>query len=240
MRTNRLVYYRAVLVLVLVAALSEATPARAEFMFFDPATPTTIPGPALNDSVNWSGFDVNNPSVVSTNGITVTVQAQGGPNFTFGPTTSSGSTYLVATASGSSTVPSSLAEITLDFSQPVSKVFFHLSAADSSIAGLGAGGAYDGITVYDAIGDSQTFGTGVIDNDTFMAIVSDTANISKLTFDDYGTFPQSAYEAIGNLELSDSPSGSSVPAPSGLFLASHGALVLLGYGCWRRCRLACA
>jgi hypothetical protein len=231
MRPSRFVSYRAVLAVVLVSSLAGATPVKAGFVLV--TDPNSL---GENDSASWSGFDVNNPTVFTTNGIHVRVQS-GGIN----------STLSVSTLSGHPAIedfgnefygtfgPSSEATITLTFSQPVAAAGALMEALEE---GNIVGNDPFQIQAFDPNGNSQSF-TGGVGGPEFVGIVSDTDNLSKLIINAYAYNANTLLE-VGPLELQDSPQVSSVPEPSGLTLASLGMLGLLGCCYWRRCRPAIA
>lgn len=235
MRASRFVNYRVVFVLVLIAVLSRATPVRAGFMLV-----TDSNSLGANDSASWSGFDVNNPTIVSTNGIKISVQQGGYPGSSFFATTLSGNPAILdqggAIELNNAFSSQSQAIMTLNFSQPVTAAGALMdSFADSGIGPVGLGFQ---LAATDSNGNRQFFtipkGSG------FVGIVSDTGNLTSLSLVSNIALASGANLVVGPVELQDSPLVSSAPAPSGLTLTCLGALGLLGCRCWRRCRTAIA
>jgi hypothetical protein len=232
MRASRFFNYRAVFVLVVVAALAWPTPGRAGFILV--TDPNSL---GANDSASWSGFDVNNPTVDSTNGIKVQAGGIGSGFPTFGPTTLSGSPAIeeIGTTSPNTFGTSSNASISLTFSQPVTAAGGLMQAFE--IGGGNQFGEGFQITAFDSNGSSQGFLiTTNTNNPQFVGIVSATSNLSRLTISAFN-FNISTLVEVGSLELQDAPV-SSVPEPSSFTLASVGVLGFLGWGYWRRRLLA--
>jgi hypothetical protein len=231
MRANRFVIFRSALVLVLSAAVAGPMPAKAGFQLV--LSPNAL---GANDAVNWSGFDVNNPTIVSMNGINVSVQG-GGTNTTLSLSTLSGSPAIADLGGENYGTfgPYSSASIILTFSQPVAAAGGLMEALEEG--SITAGLPFQ-ITAFDSNGNSQAFDyTSGVSGYGFFGIVSDTGNLSKLIINAY-TYNADTLLEVGSLDLQDSPPVSSVAAPSSFALASLGVLVLLGCRCWRRCWLA--
>ncbi len=242
MRAKSLVNYRAVLVLVLAAALARAAPARAGFTLVTASTLSDLQTALqANDSASWSGFDVNNPTVVSTNGVNVQAQGFPGNGGFFGPTTLSG--YPAIVDSGG-LVPNEFggysfgdSRIDLTFSEPVTAAG---GLMEAFISRAGAPGIWDRsgffLSAVDSNGNFLQSFTLNGSSPPFVGIVSDAGNFSRLVIDFGSGWPYPTQVDVGPLELQDSPLVSGVPAPSGLTLASLGALSLLGCCCWCRYR----
>jgi hypothetical protein len=234
MRASRFVFFRSALVLVVAAALAGPTRAKADFQLV-----TSLNALGANDAASWSGFDVNNPTIVSTNGINVSVQnGVVDPNLSL--TTLSGSPAIAEF--GGETFgtfgPSSSASINLTFSQPVTAAGALMEAFEEN--GSFALGIGFQITAFDSIGNSQSFQVGGNGGSPeFVGIVSDTGNLTSLIISAFA-FNANTLVEVGSLGLQDTPSLPSVPAPSGFTVASVGVLGLLGWSCWCRRRPALA
>lgn len=226
MRASRFVIFQFALAFVVVAAVAGPRQVKAGFQL-------VLSSSALgaNDAVSWSGFDVSNPTIASTNGINVSVGG-GGAGSTLSLSTLSGSPALedYGTEFYGSFGPSSAATISLTFSQPV-------AAAGALMEALEEGGITARIpfqiTAFDTAGNSQAFDyTSGVSGYGFFGIVSDTGNLSKLVINAYAYNANTLLE-VGALDLRDSPPVSSVPAPSGFTLASLSAVILLSCRRWR-------
>jgi hypothetical protein len=235
MRASRSIFFRSALVLVVAAALAGPTPAKAGFQLV--LSPNSL---GANDAASWSGFDANNPTIVSTNGINIKAQGSGTGYSTFGPTTLSG--YPAIEASGGEVygeyTTESAASITFTFSQPVAAAGAFMEAF-AEITGYEDSWPFQ-VTAEDSNGNFQSFSLSYSGAPlSFVGIVSDTGNLSRLEISTYG-YQTNVQVDVGPLELLDSPPVSGVPAPSSFTLASLGAVVLLGCRSWRRWRSAIA
>lgn len=166
MRANRFVNHRVVLVLVLAAALAGPTPARAGFILV--TDPNSL---GANDSASWSGFTVNNPTVVSTNGTNV---GAGNVTGTLSLGTLLGSPALEVNGANAFNggAYTSSASMTLTFNHPVFAVGSQMTALSTLGGSLEIFGNFT-ITAFDSNGNSQTF-SDFLNGTEFVGITSNT------------------------------------------------------------------